>query len=87
VSKSNTLVSNVVDITVSMLFSVKQARKRPLGAKLISTIGEAILARQSKSFISVLAASTTTTELSLVDKKTSGCCEAVRVRGNTAMAA
>ena len=87
VSKSKTLVSNVVEMTVNMLFSVKHAKNRPFGAKLISTIGDDILARQSKSLISVLAASTTTTELSLVDKNTSGCCDAVLVRGNTAIAA
>jgi hypothetical protein len=37
--------------------------------------------------ISAVEVLTTTTELSVVDKKTSGCREAVRVRGSTAMEA
>ena len=86
VSKSSTFVSNVVDITVNMDDSVKQAKNRPFGAKLISTIGDDMRARQSKSFISVVETLTTTTELSVVDKNTSGCREAVRVRGKTAIA-
>ena len=85
-SKSSTFVSNVVEITVSIEDSVKQAKKRPLGAKLISTIGEDIRARQSRSFISVVAVLTTTTELSVVERKTSGCRDEVRMRGNTAIA-
>ena len=50
-------------------------------------MGEDILARQFKSTISVVAALTTTTELSVVDKKISGCLEAVRKRDKTAIAA
>ena len=76
----------MVEITVNMDDSVKQAKKRPLGAKLISTIGEDIRARQSRSFISVVAVLTTTTELSVVERNTSGCRDAVRIRGKTAIA-
>lgn len=86
-SKSKTFVSKVVEMTVSMDDSVKQAKKRPLGAKLISTMGAKIRSLQSKSFISAVATLTTTTELSLVDKKTSGWRDAVLVRGRTAIAA
>lgn len=87
VSKSRTLVSNVVEITVNILDSVKQAKNRPFGAKVISTMGDEIRARQFKSLTSVVAVLTTTTELSVVDKNTSGCLEAVRMRGSTAMEA
>ncbi len=73
-------------MTVNMDDSVKQARKRPFGAKLISTIGAEIRVLQSKSLISVVEVFTTTTELSEVATKTSGCRQAVRVRGKTAMA-
>jgi hypothetical protein len=87
VSKSRTLVSNVVEITVNILDSVKQAKNRPFGANVISTMGDEIRARQSKSLISAVAVLTTTTELSVVDKNTSGCLEAVRMRGSTAIEA
>ena len=72
VSKSNTFVSNVEEITVSIDDSVKHAKNRPFGANVISTMGEEILARQSRSFISAVAAFTTTTELSFVERKISG---------------
>jgi len=72
VSKSNTLVSNVAEITVRIEDSVKHAKNLPLGANVMSTMGDDIRARQSRSFISVVAALTTTTELSLVEMKTSG---------------
>lgn len=87
VSKSRTFVSNVELITVSIEDSVKHAKNRPFGANVISTMGDEIRARQSRSFISAVAALTTTTELSFVERKTSGCLEAVFVRGSTAMAA
>jgi hypothetical protein len=87
VSKSRTFVSNVVEITVNILDSVKQAKNLPFGANVISTMGDEIRARQSKSLTSVVAVSTTTTELSVVDKNTSGCLEAVRMRGSTAIEA
>ena len=52
-----------------------------------STMGDEMRERQSKSLISVVAVFTTTTELSVVDRKTSGCLEPVRVRGSTAIEA
>ncbi len=87
VSKSRTFVSNVVEITVNILDSVKQAKNLPFGANVISTMGDEIRARQSKSLTSVVAVLTTTTELSVVDKNTLGCLEAVRMRGSTAIEA
>ena len=84
-SKSRTLVSKEDEITVSIEDSVKHAKKRPFGAKVMSTIGDEIRARQSRSLISVVATFTTTTELSDVERKTSGWRKAVRVRGSTAI--
>ena len=72
VSKSNTLVSKDVEITVNMDDSVKHAKNLPLGAKVISTMGADIRARQSTSVISHVAVFTTSTELSVVERKTSG---------------
>ena len=66
---------------------MKHAKKRPFGANVISTIGEAIRARQFRSFISVVAQLTTTTELSFVERNTSGCRDAVLVRERTEIAA
>lgn len=72
VSKSRTFVSKDVEITVNMEDSVKHAKNLPFGAKVISTIGADIRARQSTSVISQVTVLTTITELSDVDKKTSG---------------
>lgn len=85
VSKSNTLVSNDVEITVNIDDSVKHAKKRPLGAKVMDTIGLDIRARQSTSVISQVTVLTTMTELSDVDRKTSGCRDVVLVRERAAM--
>ena len=40
VSKSNTLVSKVVEMTVRTEFCVKHAKKRPLGANDMLTMGD-----------------------------------------------
>ena len=77
VSKSRTFVSNEVETTVNMEDWVKHARKRPFGANDSATMGEDMRARQSTSVISAVTALTTTTELSDVDKKTSGCLDFV----------
>ena len=86
VSKSRTLVSNEVEMTVSIDDSVKQARNLPFGANDISTMGDDILALQSTSVISQVTVFTTMTELSEVDKNTSGCRVVVRVRESAAIA-
>ena len=72
VSKSNTFVSKEVEMTVKMDACVKHARNRPFGAKLILTIGDLIRSRQSTSVNSNETVSTTTTELSEVEMKSSG---------------
>lgn len=56
---------------------MKHARNRPLGANVMATIGEDMRARQSTSVISAVTTLTTTTELSDVDRKTSGCLDFV----------
>jgi hypothetical protein len=83
VSKSKTFVSNEVEMTVKMEDCVKHARNRPLGANVMATIGEEMRARQSTSVISAVQVLTTTTELSDVDRKTSGCRDFVWMRGRT----
>jgi hypothetical protein len=72
VSKSSTFVSNEVEMTVNMEDSVKHARNRPFGANVMSTMGDDILALQSTSVISQVTVLTTMTELSDVDRNTSG---------------
>ena len=64
---------------------MKHAKKRPLGAKLMATMGAEIRARQSTSVISQVTVFTTMTELSDVDRNTSGWREVVRVRESAAM--
>mmetsp|Transcript_14640 Transcript_14640/g.22631 ORF Transcript_14640/g.22631 Transcript_14640/m.22631 type:complete len:203 (-) Transcript_14640:980-1588(-) len=85
VSKSRTLVSNDVDITVSVKSFKKQLKNLPLGANDMETIGAEMRARQSTSTISILIVSTITTELSAVERNTSGLRDAVWMRDNTAI--
>mmetsp|Transcript_20093 Transcript_20093/g.36444 ORF Transcript_20093/g.36444 Transcript_20093/m.36444 type:complete len:226 (+) Transcript_20093:2914-3591(+) len=77
VSKSKTLVSNDVEMTVKMDDCLKHARNLPFGAKVIATIGDDMRARQSTSVMSPVTVLTTTTELSEVERKTSGCLDVV----------
>lgn len=86
VSKSRTFVSKEVEMTVNIEDSVKQARNRPLGAKVMSTMGDDMRALQSTSVISQVVVFTTMTELSDVDKNTSGCRDVVLVRERAAIA-
>lgn len=79
------MVSNDVEITVNIELCVKQAKNLPFGAKLMETIGDLIRWRQSTSVISVVTVSTITTELSEVDRNTSGWRDEVWKRGRTAM--
>lgn len=71
-SKSNTLVSKEVEMTVRIEACVKQAKNLPLGAKLMDVIGDLMRSRQSTSVISPETTSATITELSEVERKTSG---------------
>ena len=65
---------------------MKHARNRPFGANDMSTMGDAIRDRQLTSEQRKVIALTITTELSLVEIKISGCRDAVRARGSTAIA-